>query len=310
MSTSVAPAQPSPTPDSFHVVLVRLGSPQATPERADPFLRQFEVWLSSAEACKGKKVRAHIANTEKSALAAIRDHTADLVIVPPSLWARHLAGQAEGEIPTAFGSFDVCATIGRAGVARDQLVLVTPKNRALNSLEALTGKAVHIHPGTDLEWLRFAVFPKGFDPSRKFRLVRSRDLADDFFLLADEPENAASPAALLLDRETCTFFAKDKELWSKVRLSWTSPELPTELLCVRYRKGTTESGRRGALTEFFITANDDDRGRILLRTMGSDGFRHPDHQLVQRTLQRYRKRSNTGKKPTSRPSKSKQDAGH
>lgn len=296
----LAPAraqEPSPT---AHVLLLRPGVDRATAAAAKPFLASLESWLGEHELpLIGAHPTTHLVGSTERADAIRSAHGPVLAIVPAAYW--YTALSEPEHLPSPEHHAAVVATLSRSETTRDRLALVARRDGGSSSLDELRGRNVHMQAGLDRRFLERAVFPADRPPFDWMQLQASTDLADDVFLLAEEPDDPEAPTALLLDGELCAFFERqDEELWQKLHVVWQSPELPRELV-VALGKGWTPEARE-RVTTVLETMSDDDRGKALLQRMSADGFAAPDLEVLRSTRARFhRDRETSDSRPTSRP---------
>jgi hypothetical protein len=296
-------------PQKAHVLLVKPGSAQATAALARPFLDAFASWLDAhAREALGGPAALDIANSVERADALREAAPPTVVIAPPSYWL-HLRAAGVACRPVA--------TIRRFGSAVDRLAILVHEDSPVREPADLAGRVVRVPPGFDENYLQRVVMPgpepgDGKDDREKggeegartateatTQLERlgitgfetSRDVADDVFVLAEEPDAPDAPAALLLDDELRRFFAeRDPDLWQRLRVVWTSTPLPRELVLAIGPDAQWPQERLDALGAAFCTElgsvreadGGDEVGAKLLRQMNSDGFSPPDRDLLER----------------------------
>jgi len=285
---SEAPSKAQGQPDRVAFLMVKPGDPAATEKRAEGFLSDLAGHLGERVApFAGKRVAGRITNRRAEALRLLDEEHPALVFVPPGFWLEHLRDPKRAAV--------VVGSVPRFGKEVERYHLVAAKDGGPASLAALRGKSVHGTADIDWPYLKRVVFPAGKAPPEYFELLPSDNLADDVFAMVEPDDGDKPPDALLLDEALLAFFADDDLVWPHLRVIWSSPPLPRDLVVTLGAEWNDEA--RAQLVAALTGMSKDERGVRLLELMQSDGFTAPDRALLKSTTEAYDRESAKQKKP-------------
>ncbi|MBW3654769.1 MAG: MMPL family transporter [Gemmatimonadetes bacterium] len=242
------------TGESF--LMVKPGDAAATQARAAGFLAEMSAYLQSrVPRLRAGALRGLLANRRDAGAEILRRQRPSLALVPPEFYFQHLSGGARQAVPVA--------EIPRFGATTERYYLVAPRGGA-GSLQALRGRTVYTAVDVDERYLSRVVFPAAFRPGQAFRLSPSANLADAVFDLVEGGGRGRGPAAVLLTEESKRFFEQDELVWPELRVVWSSPVLPRDLVVAL---GDWSQADLQALRAALFRMGDDPRGRRLLAVM-------------------------------------------
>ncbi|MBK8980411.1 MAG: PhnD/SsuA/transferrin family substrate-binding protein [Planctomycetes bacterium] len=284
LAAPVLRAQPADQPEAL-VVLVKPGDPNAADEtRAEPFLRRLrEALQRRVPAFSDRRVTVRLTADPEVAARLVAAPAARLAIVPPDWYLARL----RGDQPRA----RVVATVPRLGESVERYALVVSRAEgAPASLDALRGREVVMQGGPDDAYLRRVVFQDdSAGPGLPFALRRTTNLADEVFAVVEPADGESHADALLVDTEMLRFLQDDELTWPQLRVVWTSPALPRELVVVLGPDQGDASCE--ALRNALLALGDDEAGREALELMRSEGFAAPDLAALARVAARYDERA-------------------
>jgi len=264
----------------LNFLILKPGDPGATTELATEYLATIANYFTShVPALHGKHLRGWIANHPDTAAAIMKHHPPIMAYVPAGFYFKYFHEKKQPVAPIAQAP--------RFGKNIEHFYIVTTKSGPA-TLDAIKGTVVRTAFGIDWDYLRRMVFPSDFQPGIQFKLEESQNLADDLFLLIESANHKkvnTEPVALLLDEELKHFFEVDDLTWPKLKIIWTSEDLPRDLF-VAIGAQWAEADRKG-LFDALVKMNTDPKGKELLDLMQSSGFTRVDTPLLNRTKEKY-----------------------
>ena len=273
--------------DSSSLLMVKLGDPGATQERAAAFLALLTNYLKGqVERFKGLNLDGYIANREADAIRLLDEKSPSIALVSPGFYLKYLrAPRLDAQ---------VLAMVPRLGTSVDRYYLVMRQDARADSLMGLRGKTVRTSAAIDWPYLQRVVFPKDMLPGEHFVLEASTNLADDLYAMTESDDQEDAPDALLFDQELLQFFASDDLLWPQLKVIWTSAELSRDLV-IALGPGWDDSLRNQCLAAL-LEIGDQQDGRKVLDLMQSEGFARPNRELLSRAMEAYDRAPERSKK--------------